>query len=138
MATILVVDDDPDMRDVMFDVLALDGHEVVLADDGELGLQRYRNTMPDLVITDLKMPGSSGLDLLEDLSNEFANVPVIVMTGTTDVTEVEQAVASSARRILRKPFEVSRLLDAVSEMLEADLDSPAVPIGEQFPDHPIG
>ncbi|MFP6581221.1 MAG: response regulator [Candidatus Hydrogenedentota bacterium] len=120
MATILVVDDEVDMRDVMFDLLALDGYEVVLADDGEAAMERYRNTLPDLVITDILMPGVDGIEFLEDLRAEFGDVPVIVMSGTGDINVVEKAAMATANRILHKPFDADALLNAVAELIDSD------------------
>ena len=121
MATILVVDDDPDMRDIMFDLLALDGYEVILADNGTSALERYRSEKPDLVITDIMMGGADGIELLEGLREEFGNVPVIVMSGTSEVCVVESAAKSQAHRILHKPFEVDVLLNAVAELIDAEI-----------------
>lgn len=121
MATILVVDDDAAMRDTMFDILSLDGHDVILADDGNAGMKRFRDSMPDLVITDIQMPGSGGIDLLEQLHIEFMGVPVIVMSGCMDITVLEEAVKFSANRVIRKPFDVNTILDAVAEMTADDL-----------------
>lgn len=121
MATILVVDDDAAMRDTMFDILALDGHEVVLADDGNTGIKRFRDSMPDLVITDIQMPGTDGIELLEQLKTEFMGVPVIIMSGSTSISDFEEAVKSSASRVIRKPFEVNTILGAVAEMTADDL-----------------
>ena len=121
MATILVVDDDAAMRDTMFDILALDGHEVVLADDGNTGIKRFRDSMPDLVITDIQMPGTDGIELLEQLKTEFMGVPVIIMSCSTSISDFEEAVKSSASRVIRKPFEVNTILGAVSEMTADDL-----------------
>lgn len=121
MATILVVDDEVDMRDVMFDLLSLDGYEVVLADDGEAAMERYRNTLPDLVITDILMPGVDGIEFVEDLRAEFGDVPIIVMSGTGDVSVVEKAAMAAANRILHKPFDAEALLNAVAELIDSDL-----------------
>ncbi len=120
MATILVIDDDAMMRDVLFDLLSLDGYEVLLANDGHLGLKRYQEHSPDLVITDILMPKMDGLEVVEHLRAESPKIPIIVISGTTNINLVEGAVHQHANRILKKPFEVDQLLDSVAELLGDD------------------
>ncbi len=117
METILVIDDDIEMRDVLFDLLSLDGYEVLLAADGSSGLERYRNSLPELVITDLQMPHVDGIEVLSTLKTEFPEVPILVITGVTDITIIEEAVENAANRILKKPFGVDELLTALDELL---------------------
>ena len=124
MVKILVIDDDKAMRDVLFDMLSLDGYEVILADDGNLGIERFRNDSPDLVITDILMPKMDGLEVVELLKSEQPDVPVIVASGTTDLNLIEEAVHQHANRILKKPFEVDQLLDSVAELLGAGVHRP--------------
>ena len=125
MATILVIDDNAAMRDVLFDVLSLDGYEVILADDGELGMKRFRANAPDLVITDILMPKMDGLEVVELLKAESPETPIIVASGTTDLNLIEEAVHQHANRILKKPFEVDQLLDSVAELLGEDVHRPS-------------
>ncbi len=113
MSTVLLIDDDPAMRDVLFELLTLDGYEVTLAEDGIQGLEQYRNKLPDVVITDLEMPNLNGVELIEALTTEFTDVPILVITGSTDMSLIEEALDMDANRILHKPFEVDMLLDAV-------------------------
>ena len=121
MAKVLVIDDDVAMRDVMFDLLSLDGYEVILADEGNLGLKRFRAESPDIVITDILMPKMDGLEVLEILKAESPETPIIVSSGTSDLNIIEEAVHQHANRILKKPFEVDQLLDSVAEMLGEDI-----------------
>lgn len=125
MATILVIDDDIAMRDILFDLLSLDGYEVLLADGGELGIKRFRLEAPDLVITDILMPKMDGLEVIELLKAESPDTPVIVASGTQDINLVEEAVHQHANRILKKPFEVDQLLDFVAELLGTEVQRPA-------------
>lgn len=120
MATILVIDDDIAMRNILFDILSLDGYEVLLSNNGELGLKRFKEHKPDLVITDILMPTMDGLELLELLKAEFPETPVIVVTGTSSLNLIEEAVHQHANRILKKPFEADQLLDSVAELLGED------------------
>ncbi len=124
METILVIDDDVEMRDVLFDLLSLDGYEVLLAADGSSGIERYRNSLPELVITDLKMPNVDGIEVLEELKNEFPETPIMVITGVSDVSVIEEAIEHAADRILKKPFGVDELLTAIDELLGHESPAP--------------
>ena len=124
METILVIDDDVEMRDVLFDLLSLDGYEVLLAADGSSGIERYRNSLPELVITDLQMPNVNGIEVLEELKNEFPDTPIMVITGVSDMTMIEEAIEHAANRILKKPFEVDELLTAIDELLGHESPTP--------------
>jgi DNA-binding NtrC family response regulator len=121
MESILVIDDDIEMRDVLFDLLSLDGYEVMLAADGSSGIERYRSTLPELVITDLQMQNGNGLEVLEVLKHEFPDVPILVITGVTDMTILDEATENSADRILKKPFGVDDLLTAIDELLNHEM-----------------
>jgi CheY-like chemotaxis protein len=112
------------MRDVLFDLLSLDGYEVLLAADGSSGIERYRNSLPELVITDLKMPNVNGIEVLEELKNEFPDTPIMVITGVSDMTMIEEAIEHAANRILKKPFEVDELLTAIDELLGHESPTP--------------
>jgi len=91
MARILLIDDDRNLREVVKFILADKGHEILEAADGEEGLRQFAAEAPDLVLTDIRMPGRDGMEVLRQIRtrNTGTEVPVIVLTayGT-----VEQAV----------------------------------------------
>ena len=120
METILVIDDDVEMRDVLFDLLSLDGYEVLLAGDGASGVDRYRNSLPELVITDLQMPNSNGIEVLKELRLEDSHVPILVITGTSDPELTEDIAMETANKVLNKPFGVDELLTALDDLLGHD------------------
>ncbi len=113
MAKILVIDDDKELRNILAEVLTMDGHAVTAAEDGFSGIEKYRSQSPELVITDLSMPRVDGLEVLKSLAADFANVPIIVITGSSDIETMKEVLSLNANRILRKPFEADMLLDAV-------------------------
>lgn len=117
METILIIDDDIEMRDVLFDLLSLDGYEVLLAADGGTGIETFRNAMPDVVITDLQMPNTDGIEVIEELRREFPDLPIIIMTGTFDDTLTEDENVKYADVMLRKPFGVDELLSSLDGLL---------------------
>lgn len=114
-ARILVVDDSPDMRALLADVLEVAGYDVVRAASGARALAEMNVRVPDLVITDLLMPGMTGFTLRSTmLRNErLAAVPVIVLSAywrrPSDTLE--------ASDVLSKPLNIDRLLEAVARLI---------------------
>ncbi len=133
MAKILVIDDDKDVRKALELVLSRAGHDVVLADRGEPGLERLREDGADLVITDIIMPGIDGVAVVNSIRAEFPGVPVVVISGGGNVEPekfdpgaiattayLASATRAGADRTLTKPFERQELVEAVETLLAAD------------------
>jgi DNA-binding response OmpR family regulator len=119
MARILVIDDEAALRDTMRRALEKAGHEVVVAEDGKVGLALYRDKPADLVITDIFMPGQDGFEIIRELRAEGV-VKVIAVSGgdrTGRLNLREHAQSLGARRTLAKPFELKALLGTVDEVL---------------------
>jgi DNA-binding response OmpR family regulator len=124
MARILVIDDDPDIRAFLEEILKPAGHEVILAADGREGMERYRTSPADLVITDLYMPNQEGLETIRELRTCFPEVAIIAMSGrTAALTMLSVAQKFGAVEVLRKPFSADELIAAVEEALRGQ--SPA-------------
>ena len=118
MASILVIDDDPDTREVLQGTLESAGHTVALASDGKQGVQAYRASRTDLVITDLYMPGQEGLETIKQLRMEFPDVRIVAMSGKpTGGTMLSVAKSLGAEAVLSKPFLPEELLAAVEQAL---------------------
>ena len=118
MARILVIDDEPDMRMLMEQILNSAGHEVTLAAEGREGVERYRASPADLVITDLYMPIQDGSETIRELRSCFPEVAIIAMSGSPDtgaMLSIAQHVSGVG--ILRKPFAFEELTAAVSKAL---------------------
>ena len=137
MAKVLVIDDEKDVRVVLKEILRRAGHEVSIAADGREGLELLRSEGADLVITDVIMPGIDGVATIQEVRNDFPDMPVIVISGGGNVAPMEyepgaistsaylaSAASAGADRTLTKPFEREALIDAVQELL-ADKDSGA-------------
>ena len=101
---ILVVDDEKNIREGLGRVLELDGYRVFLAADGREGLKFVERRDIDLVISDLKMPGVNGEELLKQTRNMYANLPVIILTGHGTVENAVQAMKDGAYDFLTKPI----------------------------------
>ena len=110
MATILIVDDEDPVRDLLRRILEEDGHEVREASNGQEGLNLYRQAPVDLVITDILMPVRDGMDVILELTREFLDAKVIAVTGATgDRNFLSVAKLFGAREILQKPFTVDEV-----------------------------
>src|SRR4051794_9490779 len=111
-AYLLVVDDDPDVRETMEIMLRLDGRTVVSARDGAQALQLLRSSgeLPCVVFVDLMMPGMNGFEFLDALHDDptLARVRVVVLTGAG--AAVERRAREFSLDVLRKPMELAALL----------------------------
>jgi two-component system response regulator (stage 0 sporulation protein F) len=113
-ATILIIEDEEPTRLLLRTMLEAAGHEVREASNGRIGLALYRDRPPDLVITDIRMPEMSGLDMILELTREFLNAKVIAISGEQGEEQVlGVAKLLGARQTLHKPFSVEQLLNAV-------------------------
>jgi|UniRef100_A0A7C5ENA3 nitrogen regulation protein NR(I) len=119
MGTILIVDDDPQLRQSFEKLLTGEGHTVWTAASGEAALDLLRERLPDLVIMDVRMPGMSGLDTFRHLHELEPRLPVIIMTayGTTE-TAIEATKLGAFDYVL-KPFDIPDLLVLIGQALEA-------------------
>ena len=106
MISILIVDDERSMRDFLKILLTKEGYDVATAANGESGLEHLRNDPCDLIITDNRMPGMSGLDLLAIVKEEYPDIPVIVITAFASPNDAVQAMKSGAFDYISKPFNV--------------------------------
>lgn len=115
MASILVIDDEPEIRALLRTVLESAGHTVTEATNGREGVARYRQQPADLVITDIHMPELTGLDLILELTREFLNVKVIAISGAQgeDTSALNVAKLLGARQTLQKPFSLAAFRAAV-------------------------
>ncbi|HSS29769.1 MAG TPA: response regulator [Nitrospiraceae bacterium] len=91
MAKVLVIDDEPGIRDLLDTLLSRKGYDVVLADSGQKGLEVFRRARADVVVLDLKMPGMDGLTVLQQIRHLYPTQPVIILTGAGN-PESEQRV----------------------------------------------
>src|SRR5213593_2866313 len=110
MATILLIEDNERMAQVLARHMELEGHAVVMAVDGEKGIEEFRRQKVDLVLTDLKLPDKSGLEVLQGLKDENPMVPVVVMTAHGTIETAVKAVKDGAFDFLQKPIEPEHLL----------------------------
>jgi signal transduction histidine kinase/CheY-like chemotaxis protein len=114
--TILVVEDDADVRRVIVECLGLIGYQVTEAANGTEGLAALAAAKPDLLVVDYAMPDMTGAEVISKARAMVGDVPVILATGYADMAEVERLAGKPA--ILRKPFDINSLGEAVAGALE--------------------
>jgi two-component system NtrC family response regulator len=118
MNRILLVDDDDNLRWVLQTQLEQMGYAVATAADGAGALAAIDREPPSLVLTDLKMPGMSGMDLLERIRREYPEIPVLIITAFGTIQSAVQAIRSGAYDYLTKPIDYDELGIAVGRVLE--------------------
>jgi two-component system capsular synthesis sensor histidine kinase RcsC len=116
-ARVLIVDDERYIREFCRDCLALHGHAVVGVADGGAALEAYERERPDLVITDLSMPGMSGWELAAELERRDPTLPVILLTGWSAREEAAHARELGIARVLAKPVTLEELRTSVADVL---------------------
>jgi len=117
-ARILVVDDDENLRWVLHTQLEEMGYSVAGAAHGAAALQAIDRQAPDLVLTDWKMPGMSGMELLERIRRDYPELPVLIITAFGTIQSAVQAMRAGAYDYLTKPIDYDELGIAVSRVLE--------------------
>lgn len=117
---ILMIEDDPSILNTTLELLTIEGFDVVGADDGLMGLQRAWEFFPDLIISDIRMPGLDGHAVLAELRKDPATamIPFIFLTAQVDRTNMRQGMEGGADDYVTKPFAISELLTAISVRFE--------------------
>lgn len=116
---ILVVDDEPDIRTLVKEILEDEGYEVGMAENGSQARERRRERQPDLVLLDIWMPDVDGITLLKEWSNEEGTKPpVLMMSGHGTVETAVEATRNGAYDFLEKPLSMAKLLLTVERTLE--------------------
>ncbi len=116
--SILVVDDEKNQREILETILSGEGYDVTTASSGEAAMKFVADRHFDLVLTDLKMTGMSGLDLLKSLTDYDKSIIVILLTAHGSVDSAVDAMRLGAFEYLQKPYDSSKLLDTVSRALK--------------------
>ena len=129
---ILLVDDDPDMRELNAEVLIRSGYNVDTANDGADAWNALNEANYDLLITDNQMPRVMGLELIKKLRSEDKTLPIILVSGTVPTEELKQHPWLQLDAMLSKPFSIAELLDTVKEVLRA-ADDACIRVEMDFP-----
>ena len=121
MAKLLIIDDERGIRNTLREILADEGHEVEVAENGKQGLEMAQAKAYDLIFSDIKMPEMDGLELLSALKQgeEAIETPVVMITGHGDVETAVQALKLGAYDFLLKPLDLNRILITTKNALES-------------------
>ena len=121
MYTVLVAEDDPDIRMLVVFRLNLAGHAVIEAANGIDALELIRNRRPDGVVLDVSMPGMTGLEVCAavraDTDDSLRRLPMLILSAYANEHEIEAGLQAGADQYLTKPFTAAELNDAVSSVL---------------------
>src|SRR5580698_9763358 len=133
---ILIVDDDPGQRSLLDSFLSSQALNTVTADSGERALEVLRTQPIDMMISDVRMPGLSGLETLRLARKEHTLLPILLVTAYTDVREAVGAIRDGAVDYLAKPIDFDELLAAVRRATGLARNAPVKFGGDrQLPDH---
>jgi DNA-binding response OmpR family regulator len=121
---LLVIDDEPDTRDLLQNSLSKKDYEVCVAKDGFAALAEMRGALPDLIVTDLKMPNMSGFEFLSIARRRFPQIPTIAVSGEFHPPVAPLGVLADA--FLAKPFRFEELLGKIADLLRDAPPRPAI------------
>lgn len=128
--TILIIDDDQELVNELSDILKDEHYHVRAVTNGQAGLQSFQETIPDLVLLDMKLPGIDGLKLLEEFKQRAPQIPVFILSGRpvfSPLTQlfpkdlvIEESRLLLADQFFNKPFEITTLLSRIHTQLQPD------------------
>lgn len=122
---ILLVEDDTTLSFIIQDALIREGFEVTCAPNGEIGLERFLESTPDLVIADVMMPRMDGFEMVRRIRSSSPLLPVLFLTARTALDDVVRGFEIGANDYLRKPFQILELVVRINALLKRyNYDSP--------------
>jgi len=123
--TILYVEDDEDIREELEFFLSIRCKELIVAENGKEGLEKYRQFRPDIIITDVMMPVMDGLTMVKILKDEFGEIPIIVMSAfnTSDI-KMQNLKALNVKTIVSKPVKSNEIIEAIEKELKLESELP--------------
>jgi len=116
---VLTIDDEESIRECFMDILEDNGFNVLAAENGRVGLELIKNHRPDLILCDMQMPEVNGLEVVRTVKEQYAEIPIIVVSGAGVIGDAIEAVREGAWDYLLKPlYNLKTLLQAVDKALE--------------------
>lgn len=127
MTTILIVDDETGIRELLSEILNDEGYIVDTAENAQQARQYRQNKRPDLVLLDIWMPDTDGITLLKEwVNNKLLDMPVLMMSGHATIETALEATRLGAMGYLEKPISMAKLLKAIETSLNTPINLPAV------------
>ena len=119
---VLVVDDEPDIRQLVYEILKDEGYQVAMAENAQAAREIKQSEQPDLILLDIWMPDTDGITLLKEwVSEGVLNIPIVMMSGHGTIETAVEATRLGAYDFLEKPLSLAKLLLVVERGLEASL-----------------
>jgi DNA-binding response OmpR family regulator len=124
MNKILIIEDEPETRDMFLEALREEGFEVIGAENGRVGIQKIQKYLPDLIICDVAMPELNGNQVLATLrqNSSTAMIPLIFLTAITSESQQHQGIQLEANDYLTKPCTIEKLLEAIAKISNHSLN----------------
>ena len=121
MKTVLLIEDNKDIRENTYEILTLEGYDVIASANGINGLALAKENLPDIILCDIWMPGLNGYEVFENLKKDTntLNIPFIFLTASADKNEVETGLGMGANGYIRKPIEHDTLINEIELCLNA-------------------
>ncbi|MFH1374466.1 MAG: response regulator [bacterium] len=116
--SILVVDDELLIRDLLYDFFHGHGWDIAIAEDGEKALQILQSRKIDLVLTDIRMPQMDGLTLTSEMQQSYPDIPVVLMTGYPSVDSAVTALRCRVTDYITKPFNINKLYKVIQTKVQ--------------------
>jgi CheY-like chemotaxis protein len=122
MKTLLLIEDNTDIRENTCELLELQGYHVIHATNGKSGLILAKEKTPDAILCDIMMPEADGYEVFNDLKNDprTTSIPFIFLTASCEKKEVDAALGMGVSGYIRKPFDAKDLFDAIESCLKRD------------------
>lgn len=124
---LLIIDDEAELREVLVALLEEQNLEIVLAANGQEGIQKLRDGNFHAILSDEKMPKKNGLEVLRWMHQEGLKIPFIIHTGYTDRTMITEAKRLGVFAFIDKPWDERKLIQTVREALEINLETRNLP-----------
>jgi len=118
MAKILIIDDERSIRNTLKDILEFEKHQVVLAENGKVGLEQALSAPFDVIFSDIKMPEMDGIELLSALMENEVEAPVVMISGHGNIDTAVECIKKGAFDFIEKPIDLNRLLITVRNALD--------------------
>lgn len=118
--SILVVDDELLIRDLLYDFFTQQGWDIAIAESGEKALEILRDKKVDLMLTDLRMPAMDGMTLTSQVREDYPDIPVVIMTGYPSVDSAVDALRQRVADYVIKPFNINKLYKTIEANLKKE------------------
>lgn len=120
MKTVLIVEDNSEIRENTTELLELQGYKVFIAENGRDGIRIASESKPDIILCDIMMPEVKGYEVLKQIRNNPAtsSIPLIYVTASGEKNEVRMAMEMGANGYVRKPFDISDLMGVMDQCLK--------------------